>query len=140
MIVIDASVILKWYFTEQNSTKALELLGLPDGTLHGPDLLAIEVNATFVREANKDKARRDDAAAFIADFARKQTDGALTLQRPSPDGMAKAAALAIDLGHPLKDCAYLALAMDLACPLLTADARFAKRALAVYPQIEVLRN
>ena len=138
MIVVDASVAVKWYFPEMGSETAIALLDHPEGWLHGPDMLAIEVCASFVRGANMDKARKPDAHKFISDFSAKLNDGTVTTHRLSSAQTAKAAILAIDLGHPLKDCLYLTLAMELDCPLVTADARFAAKALGVYDGVRVL--
>ena len=55
-----------------------------------------------------------------------------------PEGIVKAANLAIDIGHPLKDCIYLALAMELGCPLVTCDTKFATKAHEVYAGVQVL--
>lgn len=41
MIVVDASVALKWFFPEAGSDASIELLGQPVGTLVGPELLAM---------------------------------------------------------------------------------------------------
>ena len=40
----------------------------------------------------------------------------------------KAARLAIELGHLIKDCIHLALSAELGCPLATCDVRFRDRA------------
>ena len=55
-----------------------------------------------------------------------------------PGTLATAAGLAVDLGHPLKDCIYLALAIELECELVTADARFAEKAKGVWDKVRVL--
>ncbi len=138
MIVIDASVALKWFFPEAGSDRATELLELPAGTLVAPDLFAIEVCAAFVRAANAEKARKADAVTLLADFERKLDDGIVQLQRFSPSSISRAADLAIDLGHPLKDCLYLALAMKLECAIVTADVRFAERARNSWDRVRVL--
>jgi len=85
-----------------------------------------------------DKARKADALTFVADFKLKQDDGTVSLHRLAATQAAQAATLAIDLGQPLKDCIYLVLAMELGCPLVTADARFAARARDVYGDVRVL--
>lgn len=138
MIVIDASVALKWFFSEPGSDKAIELLGLPAGTLVAPDLFAVEVCAAFVRAANMDKARKADAFIFLDDFEGRLIDGFVELQPSSASPVLRAAKLAIELGHPLKDCIYLALAIELACPLLTADERFAERVRSTYRSVQTL--
>ena len=60
------------------------------------------------------------------------------LERTVPGQTIFAAHLAIDLGHPLKDCIYLALAMELGRPLITSDAMFAAKARNIYPAVQVL--
>ena len=138
MIAVDASVAVKWYFPEPGSIEAIELLGHSAGWLHGPDLLAVEVCASFVRGANRDKSRKADALRFVADFKLKLEDGTVSLHRLGATQAAQAATLAIDLGHPLKDCIYLVLAMELGCPLVTADTRFAAKARGVWGDVRVL--
>jgi predicted nucleic acid-binding protein len=138
VIVIDASVAVKWYFREVGSDAAQRLLEQKVGLLIGPDLLLIEVCAAFVRGANVDKSRREDAQTFIADFRSKLDDGTIRTERLTSGGLATAASLAIDLGHPLKDCLYLALAMELDCDLVTCDARFAEKAKGVWARVRVL--
>ena len=58
----------------------------------------------------------------------------------SPDLLVRAANLALELGHPLKDCVYLALAMDLDCKLITCDAKFASKASVKWGNVQVLER
>jgi predicted nucleic acid-binding protein len=44
----------------------------------------------------------------------------------------------MNLGHPLKDCIYLALAMEMSCDLITCDARFAEKAKGAWARVRVL--
>ena len=138
MIVLDASVAVKWYFREVGSDAAQRLLDEKGGLLIGPDLLLIEVCAAFVRGANVDKSRREDAKTLIADYLSKLDDGTIRTERLTSGSLATAASLAIDLCHPLKDCIYLALAMQLGCDLVTCDARFAAKAKGVWAGVRVL--
>lgn len=43
------------------------------------------------------------------------------------DIVLSAARLAVRLGHPAYDCMYIATAMRLQCPLVTADRRLVRR-------------
>jgi predicted nucleic acid-binding protein len=44
------------------------------------------------------------------------------------------------MSHPIKDCIYLALAMEQDRELATCDHRFQKRAVALYPKVKLLRD
>jgi predicted nucleic acid-binding protein len=46
--------------------------------------------------------------------------------------------LALELAHPLPECLYLALAMRLSVPLVTADQRFVRRASTGYAEVQLL--
>jgi predicted nucleic acid-binding protein len=52
--------------------------------------------------------------------------------------VAEAAGIALRLGHPLADCLYLALAIELDCDLATCDAKFQARASSAYPRVQLL--
>ena len=138
MIVLDASVAVKWFRDEDNSDLAEALLMENRGELVVPDLFVIEVAGALVREANMNKPVAAEMRLALSRLVEMIDAGAFESIRLDPDRLATAAALAIALGHPLKDCLYLALAQDLACPLVTADARFAERARGVYSGVRVL--
>jgi Transposase/PIN domain len=57
---------------------------------------------------------------------------------PNGEGIADVAALALELGHPLQDCLYLAVARRHKFPLLTADRKFRDKAIATYTKITLL--
>ncbi len=120
--VVDASVALKWVLDEEGSEAAAALL---DGRrLFAPPLLATEAaNALWVaaRRGQITGAEAEDALDLIlrAPF------------QPVPSGLdpaRRAMALARLLDHPVYDCVYLALAIALECPVVTADRRFATAA------------
>ena len=48
--------------------------------------------------------------------------------------------IALELGHPLTDCLYLALAIDLDCELATCDVKFRAKAAPIYPRIKLLAD
>ncbi|SFF75490.1 Predicted nucleic acid-binding protein, contains PIN domain [Novosphingobium sp. CF614] len=138
MIVVDASLAVKWYLREALTFKALDILYEHGGGIIVPDLFVSEVTGALVRRANIDKARRPDSEIAIARFMGLFETDALTAIRSAPETLTRAAALAMDLGHPLKDCIYLALAMERECPLVTADAKFAVKAREVWEAVRVL--
>lgn len=138
MIVIDACIGVKWFLDEAGSEAAVKLLVAERDHITGPELFAVEVAATLVREANARKPLADDMRLALTRLTALFGSGAISLNRMTPQNIADAGLLAIDLGHPLKDCIYLALAMQLECPLVTADARFAAKARNVYADVRVL--
>lgn len=137
MIVVDASLAVKWFLPEPGAEAAAALL-LEQDEIVGPDMLAVEVHATLVRGANMVKSNRPEAETAIRRFQAMIESGEVTLMRSLPKQIERAANLAISLGHPLKDCIYLALAMEMGCELVTCDARFAEKAKGVWDKVRVL--
>jgi predicted nucleic acid-binding protein len=115
-VVVDASVAVKWVVGEAGSDRAARLL---DGrTLHVPDLL-------FIEAANALWAMRRRGA-----LPAQAPEGAIAWLVEAPLRVARslplvetALAMATALAHPVYDCVYLALAAEVAAPLVTADAR-----------------
>ena len=138
MIVIDASLAVKWFLEEPESDAARQKLADNLGQITVPDLFVIEVTAALVRNANIHKRTYPAMREHIADFVALLAGNELQQVRPTPPQVAKAATLALDLGHPLKDCIYLALAVELGCDLVTCDARFAAKAKGVWDRVRVL--
>ena len=138
MIVVDASLIVKLFRDEPHSDLAEQLYVEHRGELAAPDLLAVEVAAALVRNANMFKPSRPFIEASLAEWGVVLHDATIALHRVNAQSLADAARLAIDLGHPLKDCIYLALAMELKCDLVTCDARFAAKVRGVWPGVRVL--
>ena len=138
MIVIDASTAVKWFIAETGSDQAERILLDHLGDISVPDLFVVEVNAALVRMANIDKTQGGRVNAHIAAFAAMAAAGDFHPIRLKTDTLAHANELAVQLGHPLKDCIYLAQSINLDCPLITADTRFAAKARDTYGQVRVL--
>lgn len=115
-LVVDASVVIKWFVEEGDSADALMLR-----TLHrllAPDLLMAEIGnalSTKVRlgDMDADKAERAAEALLSAgiDFM------------PMAELLLPSLRIAAHLQHPAYVCFYLALAQTEGCPLVTADQR-----------------
>lgn len=120
--MVDASVALKWVLDEDGSAAAA---GLLDGRgLSAPPLLATEVaNALWVA-ARRGQITGDEAADALDLILRAPF-------QPLPSGLElprRALELARLLDHSVYDCTYLALAVALERPVVTADRRFAAAA------------
>jgi predicted nucleic acid-binding protein len=127
LLVVDASVALKWVLPEANSGTALGLVGRR--RLTAPDLLAVETaNALWLR------VRRRELTAIEARTALVDLLSVPVDYLPDRPLAHAALSLAADLEHPAYDCVYLALAMDRAGIVVTADRRFAA-AVAAHPYL-----
>jgi predicted nucleic acid-binding protein len=138
VIVIDASVAVKWFRDERHSDLAERILAEHARSMAAPDLFAVEVAAALVRNANEVKQARPAMEDALAAFAAMLDDRAINLIRTGSQQVHAASRIALDLGHPLKDCIYLALAMERGCELITGDARFAAKARAVHMELRLL--
>ncbi|MGA2326981.1 MAG: type II toxin-antitoxin system VapC family toxin [Bryobacteraceae bacterium] len=113
--VVDASVAIKWVVEEEGSDRARLLAS---AKLEAPDLLPIECANILWRKVRLGDLRGEGAAERLA----------LLLRSPvtligSRELLDAALRLSLDLGHPVCDCVYLALAIRDGIPLLTADRR-----------------
>lgn len=140
MIVFDASLALKWYFDEPGQHAAKAELARHGGAIVVPQVFLVEVTAALVRRANMDKTLRSEMEGSLAGFLALINERFITVDGTDTAATAQAATLALDLGHPLKDCIYLALAMKMGCELLTSDLRFATKARGTWSKIRVLEG
>ena len=140
MIVFDASLALKWYFDEAGGSAAKAELARHGGDIIVPGMFVVEVTAALVRRANIDKALRSTMESALSSFLALIEERFISVDETGTDAMARAARLALDLGHPLKDCIYLALAMKMGCEMLTSDLRLADKARGTWPKIRVLEG
>lgn len=139
MIVVDASVAAKWLLAEADSDIAFDFLDRHQSALTAPDLLAVEVSRALVTATNMQRIDRNAAVSRLQFWLKILDEGQIALHS-SIAHLTTASDLAIDLGHPLPDCIYLALAQQLNCPLVTADGKFAARAISVYDRIVMLSD
>lgn len=138
MIVVDASIAVKLYRDEAHSEAALSFFESHAGQITAPDLLMVEVAGVIVREANMRQDTDIESRRKLANFASLLNSSTVKIVRSDPSDIVKAATIGIEIGHPIKDCIYLALAMKLDCELVTADARFAAKARDVWGKVREL--
>ena len=94
---------------------------LLDGrTLYAPSLFEVEIaNALWVA-ARRGKLTTDEAEELLDTLL----GAGVRRIAPTADLIVSAMTLAGDLDHPVYDCLYLASAMMLEIPVVTADKRF----------------
>ena len=121
MLVIDASVAIKWFIVEPGRPEAKRLL---DGgnLLVAPELVVAEVVNVVWKRLMADAIDRSQAADVPRELPHLFTELC-----PLAPLAGRALALAEELRHPAYDCFYLALAEARDAKLVTADRRFAQR-------------
>uniref|UniRef100_UPI0035CA54D7 type II toxin-antitoxin system VapC family toxin n=1 Tax=uncultured Sphingomonas sp. TaxID=158754 RepID=UPI0035CA54D7 len=140
MIVFDASAAVKLLFDESDSSFVRAWFRNIDEDLTAPDLLNVEVTQAVVRRVNARYVTKPHARATLREWGGFLNVGAITLRPLSVALVGAAAELAMNLGHPLADCVYLAAALDLGCDLATCDAKFHARAAPYRSRIRLLAD
>ncbi|MDI3339929.1 MAG: type II toxin-antitoxin system VapC family toxin [Sphaerobacter sp.] len=125
MIVVDASVAVKWLFPEEHSEVALALASatVESGEpLMAPPLLPVEVANVLRRRMQTDGLSLAMALQLFARFS----DLVVIISHPT-DLSERALTLATTYQLPaVYDAHYVALAQHLGCPLWTGDLRLAR--------------
>jgi predicted nucleic acid-binding protein len=116
-IVVDASVALKWVVEEPGSEAAV---ALRDDELIAPVLWLAEAANALWRHA-----RVGDITAAEASIRLSELVNAPVASHPIEPHLDQALRLATEIGHPVYDCLYLALALHHQTHVVTADRRFA---------------
>ena len=138
MIVVDASVIVKWFIPEVGADPAKALLATSD-ELIAPELARIEVASAMIRKALRRELASTDVESALGAWFRALADGQVVLL-PNADDLEAAAELALELEHPLPDCLYLAAAERLGVALITADRSLARRAARRSNLVQILEE
>ena len=136
MIVVDASVAVKWFVPEPGNAEAKKLLQSREQLL-APELARVEVSAALVRKGITGEISAEDARDVLRVWFGAIAHGQMIFL-PDDDHLPAASELALELRHALADCLYLAAAQRFEAPLITADRVFARRAAPRYPAIRLL--
>ena len=121
-LVVDASVAIKWYVPEVHSPEALRFMATAFA-MHVPSFFAAECgNVIWKKVAQRREIGPDQGREILEGLLSypQQIHEAATL-------VPLAFEMALALGNPklaVYDFLYLALAVDLDCPLVTADRTF----------------
>ena len=123
MIILDASVVVKWFSEEEYTEKALairERIRMGEERVIVPDLLLYELANALKYNPSFDANDVSDALTSIFDMD-------LEIVTPTPEIINLAVALAFEYNITVYDAFYIALAKDLELTFITADRRLCER-------------
>jgi len=132
-LVVDASVVIKWFIDEPLHENARQILTGGE-VLHAPDLLVSEVGNIAWKKMMRGEMEEKHAQSIVSSLH----DLPITLHS-SMELVDRAMQIASAIKHPVYDCLYLACAETLASRLVTADEKL-KRALAETSLSTICRN
>jgi predicted nucleic acid-binding protein len=120
-LVVDASVVIKWFVSESGHEFAAALLSnFPDR--YAPDFVAVETANVLWK-----KVRRGETSLLQAEQALAELPRFFRLLVPTRHLVARALQISLELDHTIYDCIYLACAEKESAKLVTADARLANK-------------
>jgi len=137
-LVVDASVVIKWFVPEPLSIEARQILdGYRAGALDliAPDLLNAELANIVWKKQTFQGLGGDDARSVIDGF--RDLVIAFT---PTIDIIVDAYSLAITHKRTVYDSLCLALSIREACQFVTADERLANAVSSAIPTVVWLKN
>jgi predicted nucleic acid-binding protein len=114
MVVVDASVAVKWFVEEPGREQAISVLGAAER--QAPDLIVVEVGNVAWKKASRGEITAAQARFICASLRRY-----FTVLHRSEALIDRAIDLALRLRHPIYDCLYLACAERAGVRLVTAD-------------------
>ena len=117
LVVVDASIVVKWFLPEESSDAARQLLD-ESSELVAPDLVFAEAGNAVWRRVRMRQLEAPIARRLVADIA-----GIALQPIPSRFLLKDAIGVAISAGITVYDALYLVLAVRLGTQLVTADAR-----------------
>jgi len=118
IIVIDASVAAKWFFQEEHSIAALDLLD-NRFELNDPDFFFLEMNSLLCKRTRRRELSITEVLEMDDEIA------SIPIQSyPSAALREKAFEIALEAKCSIYDCLYLALAESLGVCMVTADEKF----------------
>lgn len=116
--MLDTSVVVKWFLPEPYAEEAARLRkwGLE---IHAPEFLLLEAGNVFWKHLRQGKL-----AASVADDAIEALAVAPIRWHATGPLFAQAFRIAKETKRTVYDCTYLALALQVQHPLVTADKKF----------------
>ena len=130
-LTVDASVVVKWYVSENHSAEARLLLA-HRLERHAPDILLAEFANTIWK-----KARRNEISDPRAYFDELPHLRKVVNLHAGGDHIERATQISLEIDHPVYDCLYLACAEATGSMLITADQKLANIIVDQLPSVIV---
>lgn len=116
-LVVDASIVVKWFIPEPGSIEAIKLLN-PNIQLYAPDIIRPEVANTLWKIHKRQMLTVDEASKIIENFLSS------SIEICSSEALiADAFEIAVATGRTIYDSLYIALAIKRDSVLISADQR-----------------
>jgi predicted nucleic acid-binding protein len=113
--VVDASVVVKWFFPEEYSVKCRELLS-SGNDLSAPSLIWSEAGNVIWKRFRRGEISPAEARETVVDILQMPV-----LDISSKDLLPSALEIAVAVGISVYDALYLSLALSRTCLMITAD-------------------
>jgi len=137
-IVVDSSVVIKWFVTEPLSDESRRVLdGYQSGsfTLLAPDLLAAEIGNIVWKKYRFQGLAKADAEQIITAFRELNIE-----LIPATELLAEALQIAMTHERTVYDSLYIALSKRENCVYITADERLVNTMSQSFPKIVWIAN
>lgn len=118
ILVVDASVAVKWFVAENLHDEAHEVLDHGDA-LRAPDFIATEIANIVWKKSIRKEISREQAQRIVKEFT--EIPDYIPAFHPLADLVERALDLALILAHPVYGCLYIACAEAAGGVLVTAD-------------------
>jgi len=116
-LVLDSSVVIKWFSQEIHTEKALELR---ERFLKGENVIAVP-DLQLYEIANALRYKKELQKRNVADAVKSLLDLGITIVVPTMDVVERAVEIAYDFDVTIYDAYFVALAESLSFTFVTAD-------------------
>ncbi|MEO6012294.1 MAG: type II toxin-antitoxin system VapC family toxin [Devosia sp.] len=116
-LIVDASVATKWAVDEDGHAAAVSLV-TADHELLVPDFVFVEIGNALWKKVVRQEISKEQAVLAATEVRIAFSDLLPTVELAEPALM-----IALELGHPIYDCIYLAAAEEFQARVVTADRR-----------------
>lgn len=117
-LVVDASVVAKWFVPEVHSPAAVRLLENDQVTFYAPDLLLTELASVMWKKTQRKEITVTEARTIVTAFDQMPVGIVSTAPLTAP-----AFEIAVALNQTVYDATYLAVAIARDTRVVTADNR-----------------